>query len=246
MAKEVNIHVKTTGTGQVQQDLQQVTQSANKVSENVEQMGSRSSRALEWFASGIKSLAGPLGFAALAMAVSNVAGKISQFFSDLKNRCDEAVSKLQNLRKGFEGVFEAMDAFNEKSRKQVTKETTELLRKTSVTPEIGLPVIEQYARQFRGKLAPEQYQQGLGGMLGYAARHGGTATPELITLMGGLGMTTPEQQGAFRRQIGAVSKTSGLTEEDIINVAGSRQLHICRLCINCRANDKNHPQDKTT
>jgi methyl-accepting chemotaxis protein len=121
MAKDINIHVKTTGTQQVQQDLQQVTQGANKFSENVEQMGSRSSRALEWFASGIKSLAGPLGFAALVMAIANVAGKISQFFSDLKNRCDEAVTNLQNLRKSFEGIFEAMDAFDEKSRKQVTK-----------------------------------------------------------------------------------------------------------------------------
>jgi hypothetical protein len=220
MAKDINIHVKTTGTQQVQQDLQQVTQGANKFSENVEQMGSRSSRALEWFASGIKSLAGPLGFAALVMAIANVAGKISQFFSDLKNRCDEAVTNLQNLRKSFEGIFEAMDAFDEKSRKQVTKETTELLRKTSVTPEIGLPVIEQYARQFRGKVPPEQYQKGLEGMLGYAARHGGVATPELITLMSGFGMTTPEQQGTFRRQIGAVSKVSGLNEESIITALG--------------------------
>jgi hypothetical protein len=220
MAKDVNIHVKTEGTQQVQQDLQQVTRGVNKVGENVEQMGSRSSRALEWFANGIKSLAGPLGFAALAMAVSNVAGKISQFFSDLQNHCDEAVAKLQNLRKSFEGIFEVMNAFDEKSQKQVAKETTELLRKTSVTPEIGLPVIEQYARQFLGKLPPEQYQQGLEGMLGYAARHGKAATPELITLMSGFGMTTPEQQGTFRRQIGAVSKASGLNEESIITALG--------------------------
>jgi hypothetical protein len=220
MAKDINIHVKTEGTQQVNRDLQEVTQGVNKVGENVEQMGSRSSRALEWFASGIRSLAGPLGFAAIIATVSHLAGKISSFFSDLQNHCDEAVAKLQNLRKGFEGIFEAMDAFDEKSRKQVFKENTELLRKTSVTPEIGLPVIEQYARQFRGKLAPEQYQQGLEGMLGYAARHGKMATPELITLMSGFGMTTPEQQGTFRRQIGAVSKASGLDEENIITALG--------------------------
>jgi hypothetical protein len=220
MAKDINIHVKTEGTQQVNRDLQEVTQGVNKVGENVEQMGSRSSRALEWFASGIRSLAGPLGFAAIVATVSHLSGKISQFFSDLQNHCDEAVAKLQNLRKSFEGVFEAMDAFDEKSQKQVTKETTELLRKTSVTPEIGLPVIAEYARQFRGKLPPEQYQQGLEGMLGYAARHGKGATPELITLMSGFGMTTPEQQGTFRRQISAVSKTSGITEEDLIPILG--------------------------
>ena len=58
MAKDVNIHVKTDGTPQVQRDLDGVAQSANKVGENVEQMGSRSSRAMDWFASGLKSLAG--------------------------------------------------------------------------------------------------------------------------------------------------------------------------------------------
>lgn len=220
MTKEVNIHVKTTGTPQVKQDVHEVTQDVNRIGESAEQMGSRSSRALGWLATGIKSLAGPLGFAAIIGVVSNLAGKISNFFSELKNRCDESVTKLQNLRKGFEGVFEAMDAFDEKSRKQTTKEITGLLKKTSVSSETGLPVIEQYARQFRGKLSPEQYQQGLEGMLGYAARHGGAATPELITLMGGLGMTSPEQQGVFRRQIGAVSKASGLTDEDIITILG--------------------------
>ena len=45
-------------------------------------------------------------------------------------------------------------------------------------------------------------------------------TPELITLMAGWGMTTPEQQGIFRRQIGAVSSKSGLTEEEIIAALG--------------------------
>ena len=223
MAKDVNIHVKTDGTPQVQRDLDGVAQSANKVGENVEQMGSRSSRAMDWFASGLKSLAGPLGFAALVMTVSSAAGKISQFFSDFKNRCDEAVGKLQNVRKSFEGVFEAMNAFDEKSRKGITADTINLLKKTSVSQEVGLPVIAQYARQFQGlvqsgQLSPEQYQQGLEGMLGFAARRGKAATPELITLMAGLGMKTPEQQGAFRRQVEAVAGKAGLTIEDMVDV----------------------------
>ncbi|MGD0077032.1 MAG: hypothetical protein ABSB91_00240 [Sedimentisphaerales bacterium] len=226
MAKDVNIHVKTEGTQQVQQDLQGLNQDVNRVGDNIEQMGSRSSRAMEWFGNGLKSLAGPLGFAALIGVVSNAAGKISQFFEDLKNRCDESVNKLQNLRKGFEGIFEAMGAFDEKGRKDITKGTIELLNKTAVSPEIGLPVIEAYTRQFKGlvqsgKLSPEQYQQGLEEMLGYSARRGqGGATPELITLMAGLGMNTPEQQGTFRRQIGAVSKATGLKDAEIIESLG--------------------------
>jgi len=225
MAKDVNIHVKTQGTPQVKQDLQDVTQSVNKVGDNVEKMGSRSSRAMEWLASGIKSLAGPIGFAALIGVVSKVTGTVSKFFDDLKNRCDEAVNKLQNLRKGFEGVFEAMDAFDEKTRKEITKGTIDLLGKNAIPQEIGLPVIEAYTRQFgglvqTGQLSPEQYRQGLEGMLGYAARHGQASTPELITLMSGWGMTTAEQQGVFRRQIGAVSKVTGLTDEEIIDSLG--------------------------
>jgi hypothetical protein len=118
-----------------------------------------------------------------------------------------------------------MDAFDEKSRKDITHGTIELLNKTAVSPEIGLPVIESYTRQFKGlvqngQLSPEQYQQGLEGMLGYAARTGKAATPELITLMAGMGMNTPEQQGIFRRQIGTVSKISGLKDEDIIEALG--------------------------
>ena len=199
--------------------------SASKVGGNVEEMGHRSSRALDWFASGLKSLAGPLGFAAIIAAVSTLAGKISQFFSDFKNRCDEAVGSLQNVRKGFESVFEAMGAFDEKSRKGITADTINLLKKVSVSQEVGLPVISEYTRQFQGlvksgQLSPEQYQQGLEGMLGFAARHAGAATPELITLMAGLGMKTPEQQGTFRRQISAVASNAGLTTEEIVDVLG--------------------------
>ena len=225
MANDVNIHVKTPGAPQAKQELQEVAQGATKVGDNVEQMGSRSSRAMEWFSNGIKSLAGPMGFAALIGVVSSVAGKISQFFENFKNRCDEAVGNLQNVRKGFEGVFQAMSAFDEKSRKGVTTDTINLLKKTSVSQEVGLPVIAQYARQFQGlvqsgQLSPEQYQQGLEGMLGFAARKGGAATPELITLMSGLGMKTPDQQGTFRRQVGAVAKGAGLTIEDMVDVLG--------------------------
>jgi hypothetical protein len=225
MAKDVNIHVKADGAPQATKDLDGLAQGATKVGENVEHMGSRSSRAMNWFADGLKSLAGPLGFAAVITAVSSLAGKVSQFFSDFKNRCDEAVGSLQNVRKGFEGIFQAMGAFDEKSRKGITADTIGLLKKTSVSQEVGLPVISEYARQFQGlvksgQLSPEQYQQGLEGMLGFAARKGGGATPELITLMAGLGMKTPEQQGTFRRQIGAVAGEAGLTTEEIVDVLG--------------------------
>jgi hypothetical protein len=225
MAKDVNIHVKTEGTRQVQQDLQGVATDVNSVGDNVEQMGSRSGRAMEWFANGIKSLIGPLGFAAIATAVATTAGKIADFFDGIKTRCDESVNRLKEVRKGFQDIFEAMNAFDESSRRQITKDTISLLKETSVPREIGLPVINTYTRQFRGavesgQITEEQYNRGLKEMLGYAARHNQTGTPELITLMSGWGMVSPEQQGTLRRQIGAVSGKTGLDEEDIVAALG--------------------------
>jgi len=218
MSKDVNIHVKTQGTQQSASELGQVGHAA-------EEMGSKTARATNWIVEGFKSLIGPLGFAAIATGVATAAGKIAEFFDNIKTRCDESVNRLKEVRKGFQDIFEAMNAFDESSRRQITKGTISLLKETSVSREIGLPVINAYTRQFRGaiesgQITEEQYNQGLKEMLGYAERHGGAATPELITLMAGWGMNKPEQQGKFRRQIGAVSGKSGLTEEEIIAALG--------------------------
>jgi len=220
MPKDVNIHIKTPGASEAKADLESTTRGVQKVGEEVEKTGSRSERALGWIGRGIKNLIGPLGFAAIITTVAAVAGKVASFFDELKSRCDEAVRNLQNVRKGFEGLFEAMGAFDEASRQQVSKGAMGLLQKTAVSAEVGLPVIEAYARQFRGKMPEAQYQRGLEGMLGYAARHGGAATPELVSLMAGWGMGTPESQGAFRRQVAAAAGVSGLTDADVFMALG--------------------------
>ncbi len=225
MAKDVNIHVKTTGAQQTKQDIEGVSRSTEKLGHTTEQTGSKSSRAFKWITDGLKSLIGPLGFAAIAITIAAVAGKIAKFFDDLKTRCDEAVRNVQGIRKEFADLFEAMDAFDEKRRQQITKETAALLKEIAVSRETGLPVINAYVRQFRGmvesgQLTEEQYQQGLRGMLGYGERHGGAATPELVALMAGWGMVTPEQQGVFRRQIAAGAAASGLTDAELIGALG--------------------------
>jgi hypothetical protein len=225
MAKEVNIHVKTTGAQQSKQEIDGVAQSAEKLGQTTEQMGAKTSRASSWIMDGLKSLIGPLGFAAIATTLAHAAIKVAQFFDNLKTRCDEAVSNVQGIRKEFTELFEAMDAFDERSRKKVTLETTKLLKETSVSKEIGLPIVNAYTRQFRGmvesgQLTEEQYQQGLKETLGYGERHGGAATAELITLMRGWGIATPEQQGAFRRQITVGADVSGQTEAELIEELG--------------------------
>ncbi|MCJ7778633.1 MAG: hypothetical protein MUP16_10000 [Sedimentisphaerales bacterium] len=211
MAKEVNIHVKTTGTQEAKQGLDNVAQS-------VEQMGSKTSRASSWIMDGLKSLIGPLGFAAIATAVAHAALKIATFFDNIKTKADEAVLSVQGLRAAYTDLFEALDAFDEKSRETITKQTSLLLQQTAVTKELGLPIITAYTRQFRGRMPQEQYERGLQEMLTYGARRNvePSAMADLISIMAGWGMNTPEQQGEFRRMISAASQKSGLTEEDII------------------------------
>jgi hypothetical protein len=225
MAKDINIHIKTPGAQQAKQELDSVSQSAEKLGQTTEQAGTKSDRASKWVMDGLKSLVGPLGFAAIATVLASAAAKVAKFFDDLKARCDEAVRSAQSIRKEYADLFEAMDAFDERSRRRVTLETTGLLKETAVSKEIGLPIINAYTRQFRelvksGQITEEQYQQGLKETLGYGERHGGVATPELITLLRGWNIITPEQQGIFRRQISAGAAASGLTDAELIEALG--------------------------
>ncbi len=225
MSKDVNIHIKTPGTQQAKQELEGVSRSTKKLGQTTEQMGAKTSRASKGITGVLKSLIGPLGIAAIATALAAAAVKVAKFFDDLKAKCDEAVRNVQSIRKGYTDLFEAMDAFDERSRQKVTLGTAALLKETAVSKEIGLPIINAYTRQFRGmvesgQLTEEQYQQGLKGMLGYGERHGGAATADLVAIMRGWGMATPEQQGAFRRQIAAGAAASGLTDEELIGALG--------------------------
>jgi len=221
MAKDINIHLKTTGAGETKRKLSGVGKSAEHVGDSAEKMGSKTSRAANWIKKGIGSLVGPLGFAAIAIVVARVAVKVAKFFDNLKTQSDEAVRNVQKLRAGYESLFEALNAFDEKSREAITKSTNLLLEQAAATKEIGLPVINAYTRQFKelvetGELTPEQYSRGLEEMLGYAERHGGEATADLIAMMKGWGMTTPEKQGEFRRTIATGAQAAGLTDAEVI------------------------------
>jgi len=225
MAKDVNIHIKAKGTDGAKRNLDSVGRSAQKVGTDTKGMGEKAKHGSNLFVEGLKKIAGPLGFAAILAVVARVAVKIATFFDNIKTRCDDAVRNLQQVRGAFEDLFEAMGAFDEKERKQVSASAVSLLKETSVSKQIGLPIINAYTRQFKGlvesgQLTEEQYQQGLKGMLGYGARHGQEATPELISLMAGWEMVTPGQQGVFRRQIAAGAQASGLTDAELIGALG--------------------------
>lgn len=221
MAKNVNIHIKTPGAHKSKEQLDSVGKSAGRVGGGVEQMGAKAKTSGNVFINSLKKIAGPLGFMALASGAVAAGVKIAKFFDNIKAKADEGVRSLQDYRAAFDDLFEAMDAFDEKSRKAVTESTVDLLQETAVSTGAGLPIINAYTRQFKGmvdsgELTQEQYQEGLKGMMGYGARHGGSATADLIQIMAGWGMTSPEQQGEFRRMIAAGAQTSGLTDAELI------------------------------
>ena len=204
MAKDVNIHLKSTGVEQTQQDMDKTAKSVKGVDDTTEKAGAKSSRAASAFKNAFASIVGPLGIAAITAGLAPAAVGVARFFDDLKQRSDQAVQDVQRLRDAYTSLYEATNAFSEESRQTVAIETNKTLMKTGVSEQTGLPVIDAYTRQFHGlvdsgKLSEEDYKRGQEEILGYAERHGGDATSELISIIRGWGMNTPEQQGEFRR-----------------------------------------------
>ena len=225
MAKNINIHLKTKGGLQTKQQLNEVGQSARKVGNTTEEMGKKAKRGGGGVVGALKKLVGPIGFMAIGAAVVAAGVKVAKFFDDIKTRTDTAVREVQQLRAAYTDLFEALDAFDEKSRKAVTKATNVLLQQTGVTKELGIPIIDAYTRQFKalvgtGQITQEQYDRGLKETLEYGARHGGEATKDLVAIMSGWGMTTPDKQGEFRRMIAAGAQKVGLTDADVIDALG--------------------------
>jgi hypothetical protein len=231
MPKDINIHLKTTGAEQTKQQLEGVTQGVKQVGDKTAEMGQKASTASGMFSSLFARFAGPLGVIAVITALVGITRKVAEFFDMVKQRSDEAVRQLEQVAGGFEGIFEALGAFDEKSRQAAMEETYQLFKKKGVPEDIGLPIVKSYIQQFKGlvdsgQLTKEQYQQGLETMLSYGTRHAGAATPDLIQLMGGLGMNQPDQQAAFTRQIVAASQAVNLRDEDIIAAMSKGMLTI--------------------
>jgi len=225
MAKDVNIHIKATGGPEAKQQLEGVAQGTQKVGSGVQEMGTKALIGSGWVQKALSFLAGPLGFAAIATATASGIIKIAKFFDEIKTRSDEAVLKVQSIRDAYKELFEAMDTFSEKSRQVLTLETTALLQRTAVTQQVGLPVVTAYAREFQpllktGEMTKQQFEQGLEDTLRYAGRQGAGAVPEMLGIMAGGGMVTPEQQGAFRRMVTEASQAAGLTEEELVGALG--------------------------
>lgn len=225
MTKDINYRINLQDAEKAKQHLDDIKKKTRDSGQTTEQAAKKSSRASDGLLGKFKQLAGGMGLAGLGAAAIAAAKQLAEFFDGLKEKSDEAVRDVENLRSAYENLFEALGAFDEKSREKVTKETSLLLAETGVSRKLGLPIVNEYTRQFKGlvdsgDLTQQQYDVGLRGMLGYGARHGGDATPELIKMMAGWGMTSPQQQGSFRRMISNSAATSGLTDQEVIGALG--------------------------
>lgn len=221
MAKDhLNIEAKISGAQDSKQRLDELKRAARELGDETQQAGKKGEEGASKMAAGFGRVLSLLGAGGLIATIAQAARAVAEFFDTLNRRIDEAVQKLGTLRQGFEDIYEARGAFDEASRQRIAEETTRLLRDTSTTKEIGLPIVNAYERQFRGTMTDEEFNKGLRQSLSYGQRHGGAATPELIALMKGMGINTAEAQGAFMRQIAEGAARSGLTDAEVITALG--------------------------
>jgi hypothetical protein len=211
MAKEVNIHVKTTGAGEAKQQVDSLGQS-------VEEMGAKTSRAGGWMKEAFTALVGPLGIAALvSFAVAGIR-KLIAAFDDMKKAASEAVHEMANQQRAAASFFEAMDAYSGPQRKAALTQARGVQARTGLPFEESKQLLEAQKRTF-GEINPQATDQ----FAAYSRLHAGTtATTDLIRWMGESGVKTPERQGQIMRMISAVSSSAKLKDEDLIQALASR------------------------
>jgi hypothetical protein len=214
--KDINIHVRTPGAEESTKQIDQVGKAVHKAGDSIQETAGKASRSSDAFTKVFSILSG-LGIAA---ALANAAGRISKFFDDINKKADEAVQKAHQVQQAYDGLFEAAGAYDENSRKAIIQETESLLAKTGTSSQTGYPTIEAYRRQFKDTMSPSDYDSGLEAALSYTARHGGSATPELIQMMRGWGYNTAQQQKDMYLLIMGASEQSGLTDNEMIDLLG--------------------------
>jgi len=246
--KDINIHIRAPGVEQVRQDVDNTTDSFRKMGSAAEDINRSTDKAFAdgmqtidekaklaaSSTSKLSSEAGILG-SAFNMLKSHIMGAIAAMiafgsirlgrsiinaFNEYIAKADELMQKNIAVRESYKDLFEVMNQFSEQGRRGTVAETEKILAETRTPAAVGMPAIEEYTRQFKGRMKPADYQKGIRQVLSYAARHGGEATPDLIQMMRGYGLNTPQQQSEFMRTITAAGGQAGLTDREMIDALG--------------------------
>jgi len=215
MAKDVNIHVKTSGVADSEAELQALWLETQKGGDVVEQTGSKMERASGKISEGIReafrALVGPLGIAGIVtLAVAGIR-RIIAAFDDMKKAAAEAVQELANQQRAAASYFEAFDAYSGPKRKAALTQARGVQAATGLPFEASMQLLETQKRAF-GEISPQSTQQ----FAAYWQLHAGAQTTDLIRWMAESGIKTPEHQGQIMRMISAVAKESKLTDEELI------------------------------
>ncbi|HUW19371.1 MAG TPA: hypothetical protein VMW16_08720 [Sedimentisphaerales bacterium] len=212
MAKDVNIHLKTTGAERTKEQLDQAARSAEKIGDSTQQAGRQAVSGAEWVKSAFSSIVGPLGLAALASAVIAIIGKIRAAINDMKRASSEAVRELAGLQKASADYFEAFEAYTPEQRQAALAQARQFQAKTGLPMEASQKLLEAYKRTFR-----EMNEAAVEQLAGYWQLHGQEATLDLVRWMGAERVTTAQRQGQITRMVSAVASETGLRDAEIIN-----------------------------
>jgi len=220
MAKDINIHLKVKDSEEARRLLDGFSQDVQKIGGSVEQLGSKASAASGPLSSFADKLTGLLEMVGLAAATM----KVIRFFDTIKARSNEAVRDLEGVRKGFEGIFDAMGAYDEESRKKIVAESAGLMKETGTPAETAKPIIAAYARAYKGdvdsgKISQQQYDKDLKTMLSWGALHPGTAAPELIKMLPGWNVSAD----VATRMVSATAGKSRLEEVEVTEALSRSQ-----------------------
>jgi hypothetical protein len=230
MAKDVNIHVKTTGTQKAAQDFQyfygtmqaadrDIAAGLKETGKAVEDVTTKNAGLAGSFKELYTALIGPLSITAAATFVVSAVKRIIAAYDDMKRAASEAVHEMANQQKAAASFFESVNAYSGPQRTAALAQARGVQGTTGLPFEFSMKLLETQQRTF-GEINPESTKQ----FAAYWQLHaqGPTATPDLIRWMGASGVNTPDQQSRIMRLISTVAEKSKLHDEDIITAISSR------------------------
>jgi hypothetical protein len=232
MAKEVNIHIKTTGAEQAKQGIRDVAQEYDSQLTSLRLLQFQAAGSAKQHTDELKNqetVLGRLGSsvknyafswfsvtAILALVVGTV-HKVISAFDDMKKAASDAVHELASQQRAAASFFEAMDAYSGPQRKAALAMAREVQARTGLPFEESKQLLEAQKRIF-GEISQQSTDQ----FAAYWRLHAGAATTDLIRWMGESGAKTPERQGQIMRMISAVAKEGKITDEELIGPITAR------------------------
>jgi hypothetical protein len=232
MAKDINIHVKTTGVEQAKQDFTGLAEEYNSQLTSLRLLQYQATGSTKQHTDELKNQGTVLGglsesvknyvlnwlsFTAICALVVSGFRRIIAAADDMRKAVGEAVNVLANQERAAGSFFEAMDAYSGPQRKAALAQARGVQARTGLPFEESKQLLEAQKRTF-GEINPEATDQ----FAAYWKLHAGAQTTDLIRWMGESEITDPQRQGQIMRMIGVVAKQSQLKDEDIITAIAAR------------------------